>query len=138
MDVFTKMIVEDQLEGKGFDSEAKEIAGKNYQKNYEEQTELLYNKYAGKGNDVNKASGNKNKTVVEMLADYNQATGENYVMGQNAVRGSDTNRSFAFTDAEGKEKVVSAKFVAETIAASKALEMMTGDAEKASEELGKL
>jgi hypothetical protein len=53
-------------------------------------------------------------------------------MDSNAVRGDDYNRSFAFTDAEGNEKKYSAQQVAETIAASKALGEITGNAKDAS------
>lgn len=87
---------------------------------------------------INKASGANNDIYEEALKDL-QAAGYNYdKQKNNAVRGSDSNRSFAFLDEDGKEIIRSAEWVAQTVAASKALEEMEVSAEKAQQALSTL
>jgi hypothetical protein len=81
---------------------------------------------------INQASGADNeiyKYIAGLMEQYN--TGYSFATG-NTVLGSDNNRRFIFTDNEGdRTEGKSALWVAQTLAAAKALEELAGNAEAA-------
>lgn len=82
------------------------------------------------------------KSVWEL---YQEASGTNYKLAKNGIRGIDQNREFAYVDPneideKGKPKVQTKSLneIADTIAAYKAMEQLGASAEKASQALGNL
>ncbi len=106
----------------------------------EARTQEIYEEQLKKYTDgVNKFSEADNKQVAQMLKDYNEATGKNWVMdSKNAVRGTDGNRTFAFRDEEGELHELTKEQVAQTVAASLALKELTGNAEAAATTMANL
>lgn len=86
---------------------------------------------------INKASGADNE-VYEMALEKLQEAGYKYdKQKDNAVRGTDGNRSFAFLDENGEEVTRTAEWVAQTIATNEALKKLGEAAEKAQTSLQK-
>ena len=86
---------------------------------------------------INKASGADNE-VYEMALEKLQKAGYKYdKQKDNAVRGTDGNRSFAFLDENGEEVTRTAEWVAQTIATNEALKKLGEAAEKAQTSLQK-
>ena len=87
---------------------------------------------------INRASGANNE-VYEMALEKLQEAGYKYdKQKDNAVRGTDSNRSFAFLDENGEEVTRTAEWVAQTIATNEALKKLGDAAEKAQASLQKL
>lgn len=126
----------DEVLGDDYDGEEKTIAANKMAAEEQKIYDELYSKYTG--DYISKASGANNAIAKEMLEDYNEATGNNWSLDRNAVRGSDSNRTFAFLDESGELREFTAKQVASTIAASQALETLTGNAEAAAKTISKL
>lgn len=126
----------DEVLGDDYNAAEKTIASNMMAAEEQEIYDELYAKYTG--DDISKASGANNAIAKEMLEEYNKATGNNWSLDRNAVRGTDSNRTFAFLDDQGELREFTAKQVASTIAAAQALENLTGNAEKASEVIGNL
>lgn len=126
----------DEVLGDDYNAEEKTIASNMMAAEEQKIYDELYAKYTG--DNINKASGANNAIAKEMLEEYNKATGNNWSLDRNAVRGSDSNRTFAFLDEQGQLREFTAKQVASTIAAAKALENLSGNAEKAAEVIGNL
>ncbi len=126
----------DEVLGDDYDGEEKTIAANKMAAEEQKIYDELYSKYTG--DNISKASGANNAIAKEMLEDYNKATGNNWSLDRNAVRGSDSNRTFAFLDESGELREFTAKQVASTIAASQALETLTGNAEAAAKTISKL
>lgn len=119
----------DSMLGDDYGDEEKIIAADKL----EARTQEIYDEQLKQYTDgVNKFSEADNKQVAQMLKDYNEATGKNWVMdSKNAVRGTDGNRTFAFRDEEGELHELSKEQVAQTVAASLALKELTGNADAA-------
>lgn len=126
----------DEILGDDYDGEEKTIAANKMAAEEQKIYDELYSKYTG--DNISKASGANNAIAKEMLEDYNKATGNNWSLDRNAVRGSDSNRTFAFLDESGELREFTAKQIASTIAASKALETLTGNAEAAATTMANL
>lgn len=126
----------DEVLGDDYNAAEKTIASNMMAAEEQKIYDELYAKYTG--DNISKASGANNAIAKEMLEEYNKATGNNWSLDRNAVRGTDSNRTFAFLDDQGELREFTAKQVASTIAASQALENLTGNAEKASEVIGNL
>lgn len=126
----------DEVLGDDYNAAEKTIASNMMATEQQKIYDELYAKYTG--DNISKASGANNTIAKEMLEEYNKATGNNWSLDRNAVRGSDSNRTFAFLDEQGQLREFTAKQVATTIAAAKALENLSGNAEKAAEVLGNL
>lgn len=128
--------VDEQL-GDKYDDTTKKIAADELTN----RTQKLTDEYLDKitGSEIRKASGSGNKIYKQIVKDLQDA-GYNYdkVQGQKAVLGTDSNRSFTFTDENGQEVEKTAEWVAETVAASKAMKELSGNAKKASEALTNL
>ena len=126
----------DEVLGDDYNAAEKTIASNMMATEQQKIYDELYAKYTG--DNISKASGANNAIAKEMLEEYNKATGNNWSLDRNAVRGSDSNRTFAFLDEQGQLREFTAKQVATTIAAAKALENLSGNAEKAAEVIGNL
>ena len=126
----------DEVLGDDYNVAEKTIASNMMATEQQKIYDELYAKYTG--DNISKASGANNAIAKEMLEEYNKATGNNWSLDRNAVRGSDSNRTFAFLDEQGQLREFTAKQVASTIAAAKALENLSGNAEKAAEVIGNL
>ena len=126
----------DEVLGDDYNAEEKTVASNMMAAEEQKIYNDLYAKYTGGG--ISKASGANNAIAKEMLEEYNKATGNNWSLDRNAVRGSDSNRTFAFLDEQGQLREFTAQQVASTIAAAKALENLSGNAEKAAEVIGNL
>lgn len=135
LDLITRVKVDDVL-GDDYDSETKDIAARDLSSEEERLRNEYLEKYTGWG--INQASGSNNDIYQAILKDLQDA-GYNYdAQKSNAVRGNDKNRSFAFLDKNGDEVIRTAEWVAETVAASKALQNLEASAEEASTWLGNL
>lgn len=126
----------DSMLGDDYGDEEKVIAAGKL----EARTQEIYEEQLKQYTDgVNVFSEADNKQVAQMLKDYNEATGKNWVMdSKNAVRGTDGNRTFAFRDEEGELHELSKEQVAQTVAASLALKELTGNAEAAASTMANL
>ena len=81
---------------------------------------------------INRWSGSQN-SVYQYILQALQDSGQNiYAASSNAVRGTDTNRSFAFTQ-NGEEVVYTKEEIADMLAASDAIQQMGNSASKARE-----
>lgn len=81
---------------------------------------------------INRWSGSQND-VYQYILKALQESGQNiYAASSNAVRGTDTNRSFAFTQ-NGEEIVYTKEEIADMLAASDAIQQMGNSASKARE-----
>lgn len=128
--------VDEQL-GDKYDDTTKKIAADELTNRTQKLTDEYLDKITGSG--ISKASGSGNEIYKQIVKDLQKA-GYNYdkVQGQKAVLGTDSNRSFTFTDENGQEVERTAEWVAETVAASKAMKELSGNAKKASEALTNL
>lgn len=94
------------------------LSQKDYTDKYNEQYDKWEEKLTDDG--ISKVSGQNNTIVKEMLKELQKVPGfEDYNMANNAVRGTDNERKFAFL-VNGEEKVYSAEQVATLIATNKA------------------
>lgn len=87
------------------------------------------------GSKISRFSDSNNQVYKDTLEALQQAGYDLSAQTNNAVRGGDNDRSLAFLDSEGNEKVYNADQIASMIAAHKALENVAGDAQKAQEAL---
>ena len=135
LELIAALQVEEAL-GDDYDPATKEIVTGQLAK----ETEALYQTYLDKytGSGINKTSGANNDIYKTILKDLNDAGYDYDAQKSNAVRGTDANRSFAFLDKDGNEVIRTAEWVAETVAASKALANLSINAETASGWLGNL
>lgn len=128
----------DQMLGDEYDSETKDIVGDSVaakeNKIYEDTLSWLT------GGDFQQADwASDDEAIASLVERYAKARDMNYSKGDNFVQGMDGDRYFSFLNEEtGKEEKYSAKQVAETIAASEALEGLTSSAEATSKSLNKL
>jgi hypothetical protein len=108
--------------GDEYGAAEQEIASEAYEKQVEEKRQMYLDVLTSNSGDkidgwtgptgINKASGADND-VYEMALEKLQKAGYNYdKQKDNAVRGTDGNRSLAFLDEEGKEVVRTAEWVA--------------------------
>ena len=135
LDLITRVKV-DEILGDKYDNEEKDIAARSMSEGEDRLYKDYLEKYTGQG--INKVSGANNKIYQEILADLQAAGYEYDAQKNNAVRGNDKNRSFAFLDENGEEVIRTAEWVAETVAASKALQGLEASAQEASTWLGNL
>lgn len=137
MDMIADIAVDNNL-GDEYDSTTKEVLSKQLQqqqKAIEQEIQDEMKKFSQADWYGENFSGADKDALVER---FNKATGNNYTAASNFARGTDSNRSFAFLDSEGNEKVYNAKAMAEIIAAAEALEKVSGNAEQVAETLSKL
>lgn len=143
-DLFAQMQV-DEILGDDYSADVKQIAGEQLAAS----TEDWEQKYLGAltngalGSDEMKNQyGNiyqaQSKISDDLIAEYNQLTGKNWQSSGNGVQGTDTNRIFEFINEEGEIVQLRAEQVAAEMAAAKALEEVTGSAEKAAQALANL
>ena len=135
LDLITRVKV-DEILGDEYDSEEKDIAARSMSEDEERLYKEYLDKYTGAG--INKVSGANNDIYQTILKDLRDAGYDYDAQKSNAVRGNDKNRSFAFLDENGEEVIRTAEWVAETVAASKALQDLEASAEEASTWLGNL
>ena len=135
LDLITRVKV-DEILGDEYGSEEKDIAARSMSEDEERLYQEYLDKYTGAG--INKASGANNDIYQAILKDLQDAGYDYDAQKSNAVRGNDKNRSFAFLDENGEEVIRTAEWVAETVAASKALQDLEASAEEASTWLGNL
>lgn len=83
-------------------------------------------------------SGSSKNQVKEILNQLNDAQGTNWKLDSNAVRGFDSNRTFAFLDQSGQLHTYTKEQIASTIAAKQALEDLGASAEDASKVLASI
>lgn len=135
MDLIAKLAVDEQLDGKNFDNDVKDLTGERIAA----KTKDLTDKYLGALTNGEEGSkdwkdkyGNIRKTDSkiddDLLADYNKLTGKNLESSGNGVQGTDTNRIFEFIDEQGNTIKKSAKQMAEEMAAAEALLNVEGAA----------
>ena len=86
---------------------------------------------------INKASGQDNAIYQQTIEDLKEA-GYDYSQNTNGVQGTDDNRYFTYLDEDGEVVKRTAEWVAETVAASKALAELEGIAENAAEALANM
>lgn len=136
LSMIAQLQVEDKL-GDDYDKTTKKIVSTQLKERTNELQEQYLSKYTG--SELSKMSGSGNEVYKQILKDLKDA-GYNYDLkkGQAAVKGTKNNRSFTFLDKEGSDVERSAEWVAQTVAANKALAEMTGNAKKASDALGDL
>lgn len=143
-DLFAQMQV-DEILGDDYSADVKQIAGEQLAAS----TEDWEQKYLGAltngalGSDEMKNQyGNiyqaQSKISDDLIAEYNQLTGKNWQSSGNGIQGTDTNRIFEFINEEGEIVQLRAEQVAAEMAAAKALEEVTGSAEKAAQALANL
>lgn len=90
-----------------------------------------------KGSGINKFSDQNNEIYQDILQGLQKA-GYNLSADSNAVRGTDSNRSFGFRDQEGKEVEFSADYIASILAANEAMENLSVNATEATQTLSKM
>lgn len=143
-DLFAQMQV-DEILGDDYSADVKQIAGEQLAAS----TEDWEQKYLGAltngalGSDEMKNQYGdiyqaQSKISDDLIAEYNQLTGKNWQSSGNGVQGTDTNRIFEFINEEGEIVQLRAEQVAAEMAAAKALEEVTGSAEKAAQALANL
>lgn len=143
-DLFAQMQV-DEILGDSYSAEVKQITGEQLAVN----TEDWEQKYLGAltngamgSSEMSNEYGNiyqaQSKINDDLLAEYNALTGKNWVSSGNGVQGTDTNRIFEFINEEGEIVKLRAEQVAAEMAAAKALEEVTGSAEKAANALANI
>lgn len=143
-DLFAQMQV-DEILGDSYSAEVKQITGEQLAAN----TEDWEQKYLGAltngamgSSEMSNEYGNiyqaQSKINDDLLAEYNALTGKNWVSSGNGVQGTDTNRIFEFINEEGEIVQLRAEQVAAEMAAAKALEEVTGSAEKAANALANI
>lgn len=128
----------DNILGDDFSVEVKNVMTDrlaNLTEDYEQMfLGALTNGKYGSDKDKNRygdVSKGQTKIDSKLLAEYNQLTGKNWVSSQNGVQGYDSNRFFEFLTENGETVKLSAEQVAQEMAAAKALEELTGSAERA-------
>ena len=126
----------DQQLGDKYDDATKEMTANMLASETKRIANELLDKYTGDG--IAQNSQDDNEIYQEILKGLKEAGYDYDAWTQNEVRGTDSDRSFAFSDANGKEVIRTAEWVANTIAASKALQDLGQSAQKASEFLGKI
>lgn len=143
-DLFAQMQV-DEILGDSYSAEVKQITGEQLAAN----TEDWEQKYLGAltngamgSSEMSNEYGNiyqtQSKINDDLLAEYNALTGKNWVSSGNGVQGTDTDRIFEFINEEGEIVKLRAEQVAAEMAAAKALEEVTGSAEKAANALANI
>lgn len=143
-DLFAQMQV-DEILGDSYSAEVKQITGEQLAAN----TEDWEQKYLGAltngalgSDEMSNEYGNiyqaQSKINDDLLAEYNALTGKNWASSGNGVQGTDTNRIFEFINEEGEIVQLRAEQVAAEMAAAKALEEVTGSAEKAANALANI
>ena len=122
--LIAELTVQD-IVGEDADAAASKVTAEKLQKEQDKLNEKYLDKMTDDGGryvggEIDKTSGADNDIYEEILGKLQEA-GYNYdKQKDNAVRGSDTNRSFAFLNEEGEEVVMSAEKIAQIIAASEA------------------
>ena len=105
---------------------------------YEEAQEQIYNDIIALDAEKN-SKDMKTSTTAEAIWDrFQAATGITYELSDNAIRGTDDERTYAYRDEQGKDQTYTIEYIAQTIAASEALTVMTGSAQEAQEMLNQL
>lgn len=99
----------------------------------QELTDEWEDKLTGSG--INKASGSGNSIYQETLRALRDAGYDVSAQTDNAVRGTDTNRSLAFLNSQGQEVVYNAEQIAAMIAAAQALDEIGDSAQGAKTQL---
>lgn len=145
MELVAKMAVDELLDGKNYDDDTKDVTGERIAA----MTTDLTEKYLGaltngaegsqdwknKYGDIYQA---QTKINDDLMARYNELTGNNYASSGNGVQGTDTNRIFEFIDEQGNTIKKSAKQMAEEMAAAEALLNVEGAAADISRDFDKL
>lgn len=143
-ELFAQMQV-DEILGDDYSAAEKQIAGEQLTQSTEDWEQKYLgaltngafgsSEMANEWGDIYKSQDQINK---DLLAEYNRLTGKNWASSGNGVQGTDTNRIFEFINEEGEIVQLRAEQVAAEMAAAKALEEVTGSAEKASQALANL
>ena len=115
--LIAELTVQD-IVGEDADAAASKVTAEKLQKEQDELNEKYLDKMTGGG--INKVSGADNDIYEEILGKLQEAGYDYDKQKDNAVRGSDSNRSFAFLNEEGEEVIMSAEKIAQIIAASEA------------------
>lgn len=135
LDMIAQLQVEDKL-GDKYNKTTKKIAANQVRSRTTEIKAEYQKKYLDDG--LTRFSGRKNDNYKTILEDL-QAAGYNWTAGnKNVVRGGKGNRELYFKDENDEEVHKSEDWIAQTVAANKALAEMTGNAEKASKALNTL
>ena len=120
MDNATLMLANEHLQGQGYGATETAAAAEAYEKAQEE----IYNKIIKADADNNSQATRSSTTAEEIWGRFQQATGTTYGLANNAVRGNDNNRTYAYVDETGAEKTYTIEYIAQTIAAAEAMESM--------------
>lgn len=143
-DLLAQMQV-DEILGDDYSAEVKQIAGEQLAANTEDWEQkylgaLTNGKFGSKEmkNEYGDIYQAQSKISDKLLSEYNSLTGKNWQSSGNGVQGTDSNRIFEFINEEGEIVQLRAEQVAAEMAAAKALEEVTGSAEKAADALSKI
>ena len=120
MDNATLMLANEHLQGQGYGATETAAAAEAYEKAQEE----IYNKIIKDDADNNSQATRSSTTAEEIWGRFQQAKGITYGLANNAVRGNDNNRTYAYVDETGAEKTYTIEYIAQTIAAAEAMESM--------------
>lgn len=132
----TEITVNEKL-GDAYDDATKRIAAAKMAENQKALEKDLLDwmtdsgSYSGKQNFAQADAYGNEDAYKELLKRFNDAMGGGYKRDSNFVRGDDTDRSFAFKNAMGKEEIYTAEELANIIAASEALQELGKSAEEA-------
>lgn len=130
MDNAARIIVDEEL-GDTYDAITKDITSKAYQQKINDIEKTI----EAEGKQLSWASGSK--AAEDLWERYKKATGTNFVLTSNAVKGGDNNRTFEYLD-NGERKEISLKEMASAIAASEALADLGNTAQETSTVLSTL
>ena len=132
MDNASLAIANQYLSDKGYDATETTMASMemsdNYQKIYDEIIALSHENYQAQ--DSSDASD-------EIWERFEKATGKTYDQSKNTIQGNDDNRVYAYKGENGEETFTE-EYMAKTIAAYEAMQMLGNSAEAASESLNKM
>ena len=105
---------------------------------YEEEQDRIYDEIIKKDADNNAQIDGQTQTAIDIWDRFQAATGITHELADNAIQGNDNNRVYAYVDETGKEQTYTIEYIAQTIAASEAMEAMGTAAADAAKLLGEL
>ena len=105
---------------------------------YEEEQDRIYQDIIDLDAENNSKDMKTSTTAQDIWDRFQAATGITYELSENAIRGTDDNRTYAYKDETGKDQTYTIEYIAQTIAASEAMAALGTAAEDAQKMLGQL
>lgn len=135
MDAVSKIAAQTNLDAEKYSAEAIEMAGQSYN----DLVKTAHDKAYEELKDISITADKGDSELDDLWAEYQAAGGHQGELAKNAVRHWGDNREFYYDDGSGgKAKSVGIEEVANTIAAARALEQLSGSADTATNALKNL